>query len=275
MSLLSVLVLTALPTAEAGSSRCTVTSVGASCTYRTTTLYTGSSGTTARDVHYQLPSGAAPADGWPVVVVYQGSFMPAERTFSSSVWDLYGAYQLTRLVDELLGRGYAVVAPEAAYGGALYWQTNIPPFSTSWWTATDAYLVQDLLDGLAAGTFGAIDTNNQFATGLSSGGYMTSRMAVSYPGEFNALAIHSGSYATCAGGGLPCSVPTLPSDHPPTLFLVGAWDSIVPYYSMSPYLSRMSSQGHDYDLVYNVYAGHQWLSDAVTEIPDWFDTYLE
>ena len=145
MSLSILLVLTALPTAEAGSSRCTVTSVGASCTYRTTTLYTGSSGTTARDVHYQLPSGAAPADGWPVVVIYQGSFMPAERTFSASVWDYYGAYQLTRLVDELLGRGYAVVAPEAAYGGALYWQTNIPPFSTSWWTATDAYLVQDLL----------------------------------------------------------------------------------------------------------------------------------
>ncbi|MBK7758900.1 MAG: hypothetical protein IPI35_21395, partial [Deltaproteobacteria bacterium] len=133
-------------------------------------------------------------------------------------------------------------------------------------TATDAYLVQDFLDGFAAGIFGDIDTNNHPATARYPGGYMTSRMAVSYPGEFNALAIHSGSYATQPAAACPGPAPTLPSDHPPTLFLVGAWDTIVPYYSMSPYLSRMASQGHDYDLVYNVYAGHQWLSDAVTEI---------
>jgi len=67
------------------------------------------------------------------------------------------------------------------------------------------------------GIFGHLNNKNKFATGISSGGCMTSRMAVSYEGEFRALAIAAGSYATC--GGILCVIPIfLPRDHPPTLF---------------------------------------------------------
>ena len=201
--LFALSLLTVAGAAPAQAARCTLTSTTAVCSHNTTTVWTGSWGWTPREVHWQVPEGSPPADGWPVVIVYQGSFMPAENTFDSTSSMAYGAYWLTALTDELLDRGYAVLAPEALGGGSTYWQTNIYPYNVYWWSASDAYFVDDILGGIAWGDFGDLDTDNVFATGLSSGGYMTSRMAVSYPGDFKALSVHSGSYAT---GGWKSSV---------------------------------------------------------------------
>ena len=108
-----------------------------------------------------------------------------------------------------------------------------------------------------------------FATGISSGGYMTSRMAVSYPGRFRALAVASGSYATCLGP--LCNIPSkLPSDHPPTLLLHGGRDSTVSISTARDYEAKLMSNGIESRFVEDPAAGHQWLSTAPDDIAQWF-----
>src|SRR5262249_52034297 len=122
------------------------------------------------------------------------------------------------------------------------------------------------------GTFGPIDMSRLYATGISSGGYMTSRMAVSYAGMFKALAVQSGSYATCAG--LLCAIPDrLPSDHPPTLFLHGRVDLIVPLLTMQMYADRLTAEGHPVKVVIDDSAGHRTLARAPNEILAWFEAH--
>ena len=100
---------------------------------------------------------------------------------------------------------------------------------------------------------------------------MTSRMAISYPGKFRALAVHSGSFAKCAGP--LCQVPELPADHPPTLLVHGDQDSIVPLDTMRAYERQLKDQGLEVDTEVVAGAGHEWLEVSVTRIPAWFEAH--
>ena len=259
--------LDAAPTTDgspaSGSSRCTVTGAQITCTSHTLPL-------AGRTVTFELPTGTAPAAGWPLVVFYQGSFIPGSRAFSASTTDSFGQYELSSTVKALLDRGYAVIAPDAQSNGTLYWQTNVPPYATSWTGCDDDLFVHQLLAASADGTFGPLDPSRRYAMGISSGGFMTSRMAVSYPGSFRALAIASGSYATC---GATCTVPALPQNHPPTLFLHGDQDHTVPMSSMTPYRDKLTTEGFAVQTVIHAGAGHEWLPEGKTAIPDWFDAH--
>jgi poly(3-hydroxybutyrate) depolymerase len=245
------------------ASRCASDAMSITCPHETVTIG-------GRTVTYEVPAGAAPAAGWPVVVYYQGSFVPGSQAFAAKMGDAFGAYQLTRTVRALLDRGYAVVAPNALGNGSEFWQTNVPPYAASWPGSDDDLFMNALLPALGDGTLGPLDPARHYAMGISSGGYMTSRMAVSYPGAFRALAIASASYATC---GTFCTVPALPADHPPTLFLHGAADSVVPIATMTAYRDQLISDGRVATSIVNPTAGHEWLSEAVAAIPDWFDAH--
>src|SRR5687767_1183792 len=101
---------------------------------------------------------------------------------------------------------------------------------------------------------------------------MTSRMALSYPGKFRALAVVSASWATCAGS--LCSIPPpLPSDHPPTLFLHGERDDIVPISTMRLYADALTAQKTEIRVVTDPDAGHVWLDVAPVEVPAWFGAH--
>lgn len=217
-----------------------------------------------RTVRYEVPLGDPPAAGWPVVVFYQGSAVPGIRAFSATMGATFGQYELTSTFKALLDRGYAVLAPNAMNNGSLYWQTNLPQYANNWTGCPDDVFIHALLDAMAGGTFGPLDPDHRYAMGISSGGFMTSRMAVSYAGTFRALAIASASYATC---GPTCTVPALPTDHPPTLFLHGQMDNVVPISSMTPYRDALGSKA---TAIINATAGHEWLPEAVAAIPDFF-----
>jgi poly(3-hydroxybutyrate) depolymerase len=223
-----------------------------------------------RTVTYELPFGTAPAAGWPIVIFYQGSFIAGSHAFFAAMTDSFGQYELTLTVKALLDHGYAVIAPNAQSNGNSYWQTNVPPYSTSWSGCADDMLVMQLIAATADGSFGTLDPARRYAMGISSGGFMTSRMAVSYAGMFRALAIASGSYATC---GFSCSVPMLPSDHPPTLFLHGDADTTVPSSNMIVYRDKLVADGRVVDTILKVGAGHEWLPEGKTAIPAWFDAH--
>lgn len=245
------------------ASRCATSANALTCTREQTQIG-------GRTVTYQVPLGAPPATGWPAVLYFQGSFIPGANAFSATVTSEFGQYELTATVKALLDRGYAVIAPNAQSDGNSYWQTNIPPYATSWAGCADDVFVKALLAAMDAGTLGAIDTTKLHAMGISSGGFMTSRMAVSYPGTFRSLAISAASYATC---GPTCSVPALPADHPPTLFLHGDSDSTVPISTMYPYRDRLVTDGKIVDAVIGVNQGHEWLPEGKTAITAWFDAH--
>jgi len=248
----------------ATASRCQITPANATCQHQTTML-------SGRTVAYETPLGSAPAAGWPAVVYFQGSLVPGEDAFSAASSAPFDQYDLTRTVAALLDGGYVVIAPDAAGNGTTYWETNIPPYAQSWSGCPDDVLMQSLLGSLSTGTFGPIDVTRLYAMGISSGGFMTSRMAVSYQGKFRALADHSGSYATCSA---TCTVPTpLPADHPPTLFLHGDQDDVVPLSAIQPYIDALTAEGHEAQLVTDVDAGHQWLPEGPQVIPAWFDSH--
>jgi poly(3-hydroxybutyrate) depolymerase len=224
--------------------------------------------TPPRQVHYQLPLTPEPAGGYPTVIYFQGSVIPSAKAFEAASSEILGQYQLTRTLKALLDRGYAVLAPESMAN--ISWQTNIPPYMWAWTTSQDHQLMMTLFAEIEAGHFGHLDSNRLYATGISSGGFMTSRMAANYPGHFKALAIHDASWATC---GPVCVLPaSLPHDHPPTLFLHGLLDPAIPISTMEDYLKALNAQGTPTRAVV-FWGGHEWSPQAIDELPAWFDQH--
>tara|TARA_R110001592_G_scaffold357416_1_gene660489 strand:- start:45439 stop:46269 length:831 start_codon:yes stop_codon:yes gene_type:complete len=237
-----------------------------SCSYRSLEL--PSSAITSREIKYQLPLGTPPADGWPVVLLYQGSLFPVE--FSRNTNEPFGGFYETKTIKTLLDNGYAVLAPRAP--AELAWLTNSAGPATIYQITTDYTFLNNVLAHIAAGGFGQLDANRKYATGISSGGYNTSRMAVSFAGEFKALVVHSGSYATCLGP--VCAVPfTLPADHPPTYFIHGFADIIVPWWSMDTYYDRLIWQGIETGRHTELLAGHEWLPQSSGLVLNWFNLH--
>lgn len=221
-----------------------------------------------RDVHFQVPLGEPPPGGWPAVLMFQGSFFSAEVTWTATEGLPFGAYHQTRVVKELLDHGYAVVTPEAKLDGGTFWDTNVPPYSLAWETSDDHAFMLLVFAAIEDGTFGPLDAGKLFAAGVSSGGYMTSRMAVSYPGKFRSLAIAAGSYATCSGP--LCSIPAQDPGHPPTLFLHGEDDLTVPLSTAVEYRDKLAAVGVDTRLVTDPDMGHGWIAASPEEVVTWF-----
>jgi dienelactone hydrolase len=252
---------------ELTSSRCQVFPSDVICTAQELSL---TALLIRRKVTYQVPIGTPPPGGWPTVVYFQGSFFAGSRAFAAGRGDLFGAYNLTLTIKALLDAGYAVLAPDALLGGTTFWQTNIPPWSLLWNTSSDHAFLLAIFQAISEGRFGPLDADHLYAMGISSGGFMTSRMAVSYRGRFRALAVASGSYATCSA---LCLVPALPADHPPTLFLHGRLDLVVPLSVMEQYRDALLRTGHPVKSIVNDTAGHQWVEEGPKAVPDWFSTH--
>ena len=251
------------------SSPCVATQTSVDCPYATTAL---SAGGLSRNVYSKVPAGDAPDGGWPAVLGFQGSYVGAVNIWHGQAGDPFGALYQTQVVSALLEAGYAVLTPEVKGAGTTFWDTNVPPYAGDWESSSDHKLMLAIFAAMKAGTFGPIDSTRLYATGISSGGYMTSRMAVSYPGRFRALAIAAGSYATC--GGALCSIPLpLPSDHPPTLFLHGEKDAIVPIATMTRYRDALEAIGIQTKTVTDPDKGHEWVPQSPAAVRDFFNAH--
>lgn len=263
--------VTPLPASEqeaklAPASRCTVTTALATCSHQSLVIKAAGAD---RETHWQVPNGDAPAAGWPAVLMFQGSFFSAQRTWAAEKSDPFGAIYQTLLVKRLLDNGFAVITPETREDGSSYWDSNLIAWSANWEASPDAKLMTELFAGIERGDFGAVDPTRLYATGISSGGYMTSRMALSYQGKFRALAIASASFATC--GGAFCAMPSkMPDGHPPTLFLHGKDDAIVPYSSMTRYEAQLRAEGFEASIVTGEKRGHEWLPESPEAVTGWF-----
>jgi poly(3-hydroxyoctanoate) depolymerase len=250
-------------------SRCAESAASLHCAHHTLLISPGGLGLGNREVHWQVPLGDAPDGGWPVVLMFQGSFFSADTFWDAAPTAKYGGWFQTHVTRALLDTGFAVITPKTRLDGNYYWDTNVIGFSETWTSTDDHHLMLQIFAGIGSGQYGALSATRWYATGISSGGYMTSRMALSYPGKFRALAVVAASWATCAGA--LCTIPSpLPSDHPPTLFLHGERDEIVPISTMRPYAAALTAQSTDSRVVTDADAGHAWLDVAPGEVQGWF-----
>nr|WP_298145784.1 plasmid partitioning protein [uncultured Pseudomonas sp.] len=237
------------------------------CSHKTTWIPSGA--LSVRKVIYETPAGTPPAGGWPVVLIYQGSFFALDDfVYYSNEW-LGKLYNEGKTIKTLLEHGYAVIAPSAP--ADLFWQTNIPGLSGALYpTSTDFAFLTNLFKAIDDGHFGPLNGKRKYATGISSGGYNTSRMAVSFPGQFKALVVHSGSYASCSGP--LCLVPSeLPANHPPTFFIHGYSDLIVPWWTMDLYYDRLLQKGIRTGRYTEFWGGHEWFDASPGKVLAWFN----
>lgn len=210
-----------------------------------------------RDVHFAVPDG----DRVPVALVFQGALVSGDQSWDGVV---QGQQDVTQA---LLDEGFAVLTPLAHNNGHTWWDTNQAPWTWRWEDSPDARFMDELLDAIDGGAFGPLDGERLVATGISSGGYMTSRMAVEFPERFDAVAIHSAAYMTCSGA--LCRQPDVSSDHPEVLFLHGSLDPVVPLWTMEAYATALDGAGvHTEQIVTR--RGHNWLDEAPQEIAGWF-----
>ena len=221
-----------------------------------------------RAVHFQWPSTEPPAGGFPTVLLFQGSASPAGLAWVGERSGAFGAYWQADVIRALLAAGFAVITPEASFGGAGAWNTNVAPWNVAWEASPDHALMLALFDAIEGGELGELDADSLYAAGLSSGGYMSSRVAVAYEGRFRRIAIASGSYATCAGSF--CAVPTLDATHPPTLFLHGALDLVVPPSTMRLYADELSRRGVEHEVVVDPAVDHAWIPASAERVVSFF-----
>jgi pimeloyl-ACP methyl ester carboxylesterase len=234
------------------------------CPRNERTLFAGTIYT--RDVLWQLPTGTPPRQGWPVVLLSQGSWFPIE--FSRPRELPFGGFNEVRLIQNLLDNGFAVIAPRATL--QIGWITNIP--HRDYVRTADYKVLSEVLRLIRAGGFGKLNAAKMYATGISSGGYNTSRVAITFPRTFRAIAIQSGSYATCLGP--LCRMPkSLPQDHPPTLMLHGERDLTVPLVTAKKFLTLLEREGIPNELITDPKAGHAWIDAAPSAVVNWFKRY--
>lgn len=219
-----------------------------------------------REVLWSLPEGKAPRGGWPVVILSQGSWFPVE--FSRPKGLPFGATHEIKLIRSLLDHGFAVIAPRATL--RVGWITNLP--HGDYTKTADFKVLSEVIRLIRSGFWGPLNPSRLYATGISSGGYQTSRLTLAFPRQFRAIAIQSASYATCLGP--LCLLPKdLSEHHPPTLFLHGAQDRVVPFFTAETYYRKLIDRGINSVLVVDSSAGHAWLESAPEEITAWFKKY--
>ncbi|MAZ47834.1 MAG: dipeptidyl aminopeptidase [Halobacteriovoraceae bacterium] len=221
-----------------------------------------------REVLFALPESPPPPKGYPVALFFQGSFFPMK--FERNKSDPFGGFNEILTIQALLEAGFMVIAPKA--GANLFWQSNL--IGIIYDLSSDKYLINKILTEIKAQTFGHADTENIFALGISSGGYMTDRMAHSHKHQrFNALAIASASYAKC--GGPYCPLPDeIDPNHPPTLFMHGRIDPVVPIITMRLYDKKLRENGVKTKKIVQNTATHQWLKKAPKAVVSWFKAHL-
>lgn len=231
-----------------------------------------------RSVYFQLPDGNPPSAGWPFVVFFQGSFFGPEFDWNLSASDPFGAIRQIDMFWELLTKGIAVVAPSAL--DSLAWETNAPPYDVDpnlWYKSDDFLMMSELLNATASATlpFGApLDNDNVFAMGISSGGYMTSRVAIDLPpGTFRAVVDSNGAYMTCLGPA--CVTPAkVPSTHPPTMLLYGGLDPLVPFWTVLDYQATLKASNVTVKAVRCLTCTHEWIPDAKASVVPFFEAFL-
>ena len=248
-----------------------------------------------RGVRYQTPEGTPPPGGWPVAFYYNGTTPADTNPFDQDANASFGLGYVPQIFHELLddpndtGKKYAVIAPEPPQAAVFleFWNTNAP-FLYS--TTCDYDFFPDFFSEIKNGNYGSASQYNmgkRYAFGVSSGGYNSSRMAVTFnqgkkwyqscsqwcnEDTWKAIAIISASYASCTGP--VCIIPNLPDNHPATKFWHGALDLLAPLWAAELYYEELQDDSVTTEFLEHD-GGHEFTADTLGAegVKAWFDDF--
>ena len=214
--------------------------------------------------------------GYPIIFLFHGS---VQHAFSWIVGiNKWNKNQMS-FTQEALDMGYFIVSLESqrpfVYGPRA-WDIFNKNISEN----TDLQYVIDVISWLETSTLD-VDTDNLFCTGLSSGAFMCSRIAISCETLFNAIAPNSGGHADCfiitkKGPVFNLTDPyDISQNHPPTLILHGKQDRLIPVECAVSYYNDLLNAGIDTKILIHPDEGHIWLDMYNRNILQWFNTYLK
>jgi polyhydroxybutyrate depolymerase len=143
----------------------------------------------------------------PLLVMLHPSFASAETMAN-----------ITNVSDYALTQGFWVVLPQAQAGG---WNDDRSPSRDD-----DVRFISQLIDRVVAD--GGLDATRVYATGFSSGGFMTARLACDLPDKIAAFAIDA---ATMRNTVAAVCTPTVQR---PKVYFLGTSDLIVAYNGVFP-----------------------------------------
>lgn len=216
----------------------------------------------------------------PVMIYFHGTNSPVE--LSRPLTADYGLAYENTYIQSLTDAGYIVIAPTANRIVPFYigfpvvaWEANISPYSSHFERGRDYQLTQHLLKNLEDFSDFPIDRNNIFLSGFSSGGYMSSRLAqdARIASQIRGIVVHSASYGECLAS--QCYVPAnLPAYHPPTLLVANKDDSIVPFYTVEMYQSRLRDNKIPQQSVFSNEGDHAWKQNHGEQVLQWLNNRL-
>lgn len=204
------------------------------------------------------------AEKVPVIIVLHGGKQ------DSNVWFEDNAQG--RFVDEALEKGYAIISPD-----------SIEPLcpDVKQWDYTENSTDFELFDYIFNWIWFRedLDADNVYVTGISIGGFMSSRLANHYGRNIKAIAIHSGGNAdhVFVSPSNKCYIEynfnnnKISPDHARTLIIHGTNDTIIPYEVAIAYYNALKEAGTGVKLIPKENAGHTWFEDYNKYIFDWFE----
>jgi len=226
-----------------------------------------------RIILYESPKTLPSEDGFPVLFVLHGaSQYPFAWFFPLNPW----SYQQSLFVEKALESGFFVIAPSSGRPmrpGPHAWSSFIADTNES----EDLQLFQSLFNWLEEKN-SMLDLDNVYCAGFSSGGFMTSRLAKTFPTYFSGVLIHSGTDAdsisfTETGPQFDCESPqNYPTNHPPTLIVHGEKDALVPYECGFHLYTELKRNNITVSLLTDPNNGHIWLSSFSDEMISWFQS---
>lgn len=205
----------------------------------------------------------------PVLIYFHSTDFPVSLNRPKA--SPFGLYHEKRLIEKLVTeKNFIVIAPDALYNyGSFAWQTNLAPYFFNFETSEDYYLVDYLFKNLQE-FHPDIHTRKIFVGGLSSGGYMASRISIlpELAKHVRGTFVHSASYASCIS--YYCDIPMdIPSFHPPTLLIASRFDPLVPEGTIEVYFERLKEAGIATRLVSRPGAWHGMYDSDIQLIIDW------
>lgn len=208
----------------------------------------------------------APENNWnkKTIIVLHG------RTQEAGVW-FDGESDQNSFVEMAIKNGFFVVAPDSS---SPYCQRAKQWDYTP--SSTDFPLFEEMMKWLKYN----IGTQEIFVVGISSGGFMTERLANKYSAHIDGVVIHSaGSYdnavlntsGVCGVSFNTTAIPQVSSDHPRTYMLHGEKDNIVKFEIGEILANQLKSRGIEVEFYKNPLGKHQWFKEKNQPILDWLN----
>jgi len=226
-----------------------------------------------RHVYCVHPEGMPPANGWRVIILLHG------RGQSGGAWFGKGPLSMGEqktFPQDALRANYAILAPDSGknpISGARQWDCMHRVVERS----EDLLFFRDLLNWVKKNDWARLDAGQAYVAGISSGGFMASRLAHVFPSRIRAVCIVSAGNADSVKMGHKLvsifdssTTQTISVSHPSALILHGTADRLVPVDMARRYFHDLQAAG--VRVRYEEIPGgrHAWHAAFNKIILEWF-----